>query len=86
MSVVELQIYWLNIELKSSPSCVTIVHKNRAGHDHRHWLMNVLCITSALLFTYLVIPPMKILSESIRSFYEGFISFYTSIFNEIKRL
>jgi hypothetical protein len=27
---------------------------------------------------------MKLLSESIRSFFEGFVSFYTSIYNEMK--
>jgi len=27
---------------------------------------------------------MKLLSESIRSFFEGFMSFYTSIFDEMK--
>jgi len=27
---------------------------------------------------------MKLLSESIRNFWEGFISFYTSIYNEMK--
>ena len=27
---------------------------------------------------------MKLLSESIRNFLEGFISFYTSIYNEMK--
>jgi hypothetical protein len=29
---------------------------------------------------------MKLLSESIRSFFEGFASFYTGIFDEIKRM
>lgn len=27
---------------------------------------------------------MKLLSESIRNFWEGFISFYTTIFDEMK--
>lgn len=28
---------------------------------------------------------MKLLSDSIRSFFEGFASFYTSIFDEMKK-
>ncbi len=28
---------------------------------------------------------MKLLSESIRSFFEGFVSFYTSFFDEMKK-
>ncbi len=28
---------------------------------------------------------MKLLSESIRSFFEGFTSFYTSIYQEMKK-
>ena len=30
-------------------------------------------------------PIMKVLSESFRSFFEGFASFYTSIFDEMKK-
>jgi len=29
---------------------------------------------------------MKIISESIRNFWEGFVSFYTSLYNEIKKM
>jgi hypothetical protein len=29
---------------------------------------------------------MKIISESLRNFWEGFVSFYTGIYNEIKKM
>lgn len=38
------------------------------------------------LFSRSVIPfTMKLLSESIRNFCEGFLSFYTSFYDEMKR-
>ena len=37
-----------------------------------------------LRFNHFKSTTMKIISESIRSFWEGFVSFYTVIYKEIK--
>lgn len=45
---------------------------------------DLFCSSNLTLGDYLKLFFMKLLSESIKSFVEGFISFYTSIYHEMK--
>ena len=49
-------------------------------------LWGIAVFSKNVLFCITKLKPatMKLLSESIRSFFEGFLSFYTSIFDEMK--
>ena len=45
---------------------------------------DVFCNTNSPWAEYLKLFFMKLLSESIKNFVEGFVSFYTSIYHEMK--
>jgi hypothetical protein len=55
-------------------------------HERGSWLLSIKGLLSVILcLINLKSTTMKVISESIRNFWEGFVSFYTVIYKEVKK-